>query len=71
MLQALIELAKRRSVHFLLAQIVSDQTNVIKAFQQVGFERKCTLDNFFMLPDGDLRDSVQMVLTLRKEHNEF
>lgn len=71
MLQALIELAKRRSLHFLLAQIVSDQTNVIKAFQQVGFERKSTLDNFFMLPDGDVRDSVQMVLTLRKEHNEF
>jgi L-amino acid N-acyltransferase YncA len=71
MLQAQIDLAKRRNLHFLMAQIVSDQTNVIKAFQQVGFERKCTLENYHMLPDGDLRDTVIVSLALRASRSEF
>jgi hypothetical protein len=29
------------------------------------------LENFFMLPDGDLRDVVQLVLRLRSVHDEF
>lgn len=71
MLHTLLELARRRSVFYLLAQIVSDQTNEIKAFEQAGFERKCTLDSFFMLPDGDLRDVVQLVYQVRAAQNEF
>lgn len=71
MIRALIDLARRRGLHYLLAQIVSDQTTVIKAFEQLGFERKCTMDNFFMFPDGELRDVAQMVLTLRPAGMEF
>jgi L-amino acid N-acyltransferase YncA len=71
MLQTLVDMAKRRQIHYILAQVVVDQTNEVKAFQQMGFERKCTMDNFFMLPDGDLRDVVQMVLRLRTVHDEF
>ncbi len=71
MIRALIDLARRRGLHYLLAQIVSDQTTVIKAFEQLGFQRKCTMDNFFMFPDGELRDVAQMVLTLRPAGTEF
>lgn len=71
MLQTLVDMAKRRHVHLILAQVVVDQTNEVKAFQQMGFERKYTLENFFMLPDGDLRDVVQLVLRLRAIHDEF
>lgn len=71
MLQTLVDMAKRRHVHYILAQVVTDQTNEVKAFQQMGFERKCTLDNFFMLPDGETRDVVQLILRLRTVHDEF
>lgn len=71
MIQTLIELGKRRSVHLILAEIVTDQANEIKAFQNVGFERKCTLDDFFMLPDGDMRDVAQLILRVRPKQDEF
>jgi len=71
MLQTLVDMGKRRHIHYVLAQVVVDQTNEVKAFQQMGFERKCNLENFFMLPDGDLRDVVQLVLRLRAVHDEF
>jgi L-amino acid N-acyltransferase YncA len=71
MIQTLIELARRRGLHFLHGQIVTDQASVIKAFQQMGFQIKCTLDNFFMMPDGDVRDTVLVVFKLMPERNEF
>jgi len=71
MLQALIELAKRRSLYLLEAQITTDQTNVIKAFQNLGFELKCVLDDYFMLPDGELRDVALLILRLRNTEGEF
>jgi L-amino acid N-acyltransferase YncA len=71
MIQTLIELARRRSLHYLTGQIVTDQASVIKAFQQMGFQIKCTLDNFFMMPDGDVRDTVLVVFKLMPERNEF
>jgi L-amino acid N-acyltransferase YncA len=71
MVQTHIELARRRGLHFIHGQIVTDQASVIKAFQQMGFQIKCTLDNFFMMPDGDLRDTVLVVFKLMPERNEF
>ncbi len=71
MLQALIELAKRRNIHLLEAHITTDETNVIKAFQNLGFELKCVLDDYFMLPDGELRDIALLILRLRNAEGEF
>lgn len=71
MLQALIDLAKRRSIYMLEAQIISDQTSVIKAFQNLGFELKCILEDYFMLPDGELKDIAHLILRLRDVGEEF
>jgi acetyltransferase len=70
-IQALIELAKKRSIHLLEVRIVSDHVNVIKAFQKLGFEPVCTFEDYFMLPDGEIRDVVHLVLRLRKTEDEF
>jgi acetyltransferase len=70
-LQALIELAKRRSIYLLEAQVVSDRVSDIKAFQKVGFESKCVFENYFMLPDGELADIVHLILPLRVVEEEF
>ncbi len=71
MIQALIDLAKRRNKYMIEAQIINEQASVIKAFQNLGFVRKCILDNYFILPDGELRDVAHLILRLRDSSEEF
>lgn len=71
MLLALSELAKRRSIYMIEAQIISDQTSVIKSFQKLGFELKCVLDDYFILPDGELRDVAHLILRLHDFGGDF
>ena len=70
-LQALIDLAKRRNLYLLEAEIPVDQTNVIKAFKNMGFEQKCNLDDYYMLPDGEFRDVAHLILHLRETGGDF
>lgn len=69
--QALIDVAKRRSLYLLEVQIVRDLASDIKAMQKVGFEAACTIEDYFMLPDGELRDVVLMTLRLKMPEGEF
>jgi acetyltransferase len=71
LLQSLIEIARRRSLYLLEAQIVTDQAPVIKAFRNLGFEQKCVLEDFFILPDGEPRDVAHLILRLRETGEEF
>lgn len=71
MIQALVDIAKRRSLYLLEVQIVSNLVNDIKALQKAGFTINCTIGDYFMLPDGELRDIVQLLMRLRAEEEEF
>jgi len=71
MLNALIDLARKQNLHTLIAEIVIDQTRVIKAFQRLGFTLRATFDDYFMLPDGDTRDVVVLMLCLRPRSDDF
>ena len=71
MIQALIDLAKRRNIYMIEARIINEQATVIRAFQNLGFVRKCILDNYFILPDGELRDVAHLILRLRDSTEEF
>lgn len=69
MLNALIELAKRRNLHILEVEVVNDQPEIIRAFQNVGFVLKSVSQEYFMLPDGELRDLTHLILRLRRQDN--
>jgi RimJ/RimL family protein N-acetyltransferase len=69
MLNALIELAKRRNLYILEVEVVNDQLEIIRAFQNVGFVLKSVSQEYFMLPDGELRDLTHLVLRLRRQDN--
>ncbi len=56
MLETMFELARWRDIHFLEAQIVADQTKVIKAFKRLGFEQQGLLEDYFMTPERETRD---------------
>jgi RimJ/RimL family protein N-acetyltransferase len=71
LIQGLIELAKRHNLFMLEVYIVSDQNHIIRAFQSAGFEPVCTYEDYFMLPDGDLRDVTHLVLRLRASDDAF
>jgi RimJ/RimL family protein N-acetyltransferase len=71
MLNKLIELARKQDLSTLIAEIVADQSKVIRAFQNLGFELRCTYDDYFMLPDGDMRDVAVLMYCLRPTVDEF
>ncbi|HLA96854.1 MAG TPA: GNAT family N-acetyltransferase [Anaerolineales bacterium] len=71
MLSTLIELARRQGLHTLVAEIVADQSKVVKAFQNLGFVLRCTFEDYFMLPDGDTRDVAILLHCLRPKVDEF
>jgi len=71
MLSTLIELARRQGLHTLVAEIVADQSKVIKAFQNLCFVLRCTFEDYFMLPDGDTRDVAILIYCLRPKLDEF
>jgi len=71
LLQGLVELAKRHNLYMIEAQIPSDQTPIIRSFQNLGFEPKTVFDDYFMLPDGDLRDVTHLILRLRASDDQF
>jgi len=70
-LQGLIDIARKRGLQFLEVEIVSDQSHMIKAFNNLGFETKSVLDDFYLFPDGSVRDLHLMVLTLQTHTHEF
>ena len=45
LLQGLVELAKRHNLYMVEAQIPSDQTPIIRSFQNLGFEPKTVFDD--------------------------
>ena len=71
LIQALIDIARKRSIHIVEAQVVTDHVEVIKALHKAGFETIATFDEYFMLPDGELRDVVHLALRLRKVEDDF
>ncbi|KAA3659053.1 MAG: GNAT family N-acetyltransferase [Chloroflexi bacterium] len=71
MLNTLIELARKQDLHMLVAEVVADQSKVIKAFQSLGFQLRCTFEDYFMLPNGETRDVAVLVLPLKMNIDEF
>ena len=71
MVRALIDLARKQELSILMAEIATEETKMIKAFESLGFKTQATLDDYFMLPDGDLHDVVLMTLPLRMQTEEF
>ncbi len=71
MLNTLIDLARRQGLRILVAEVVADQSKVIKAFQNLGFSLRCTFDDYFMLPDGETRDVAVLLLDLHPKTDLF
>ena len=71
MVRALVDIARKQDVKTLIAEIIAEQPKVVRAFEQVGFSSRCTLEDYFMYPDGDTSDVVLITMNLRPKSDEF
>lgn len=71
MSRTLIDLARKQGVNVLMAEVVADKSEVVKAFESLGFRPKATLDDHFMLPDGECRDVILLTMPLCPKSDEF
>ena len=71
MLKTLTELARREGLHWLQAEVFASQPKVIRAFEGLGFERQCVLEDYFMLPDGQTEDVVILLMRLLERGDVF
>ncbi len=67
MILEMCEVARKVGVEFLRAEVILDHVKVIKAFRRLGFELKCTLDDFFMRKDGVTHDVGLMMKRLTEQ----
>jgi L-amino acid N-acyltransferase YncA len=70
-IRVLVDFARRQGLAILTAEIIADKTKVIRAFEQIGFVSQCTLEDYFMFPDGDCSDVVLMTMCLKPRTDEF
>jgi L-amino acid N-acyltransferase YncA len=71
MLKTLIDLARKEGLHQLRAEVFASTPKVIRAFESLGFERGCALEDYFMLPDNKTEDIVLLMMKLLKRVDEF
>jgi len=71
MVRVLVDFARRQGLSLLVAEVTSDQPKVVHAFEQIGFKTRCTLEDYFMFPDGDRTDMVLMTMELKPRGEEF
>jgi len=71
MIKALIDIARKQGLGILQAEVIAEQTKVVKAFESLGFKSQAILDDYFLFPDGDSRDVVIMTMSLHAKTDEF
>jgi len=71
MIKALIDLGRKQGLGILLAEVIAEQTKIVRAFESLGFKSKAVLDDFYLFPDGESRDVVLMTMSLRTKTDEF
>jgi L-amino acid N-acyltransferase YncA len=71
MLKTLIELARKEGLHWLQAEVFASRPKIVRAFEELGFERKCVYEDYFMLPDGDTEDVVVLLMRLLERKGAF
>ncbi|MBI3167232.1 MAG: GNAT family N-acetyltransferase [Chloroflexi bacterium] len=71
MIRVLIDLARRQGMSIVIAEVIAEQTKVVRAFETLGFKSQTVLEDYFIFPDGETRDVVIMTMYLRSKTDEF
>jgi RimJ/RimL family protein N-acetyltransferase len=64
-------LAAQENLHWIRAEVVADQKQMIRALRNKGFQIRANLEDFFMRQDGVTHDMVLMMRALNQEPDEL
>ncbi|TAL16529.1 GNAT family N-acetyltransferase [bacterium] len=65
------EVARRLGLIFLKGEVLLDQIGLVKAFRRLGFDLRCTLDDYFIAPDDSTHDVTILLKRLVKVEYRF
>ena len=71
MLRSLIEIGRLAGLHQLYAEVLVMQPQIIKAFEDLGFQHEVTLSDYFMMDNGETLDMAILALQLVDKTGEF
>jgi acetyltransferase len=69
--RSVVDMARKQGIRIITGEIIAEHTKVVRAFEHLGFTSQCTLEDYFMFPDGDFTDVVLMTLYLTPHGDEF
>ena len=71
LIDELMLLAAQEDLHWIKAEVVVDQKQMIRALRNKGFQIRANLDDFFMRKDGMTHDVALMMRALNQEQDEL
>jgi RimJ/RimL family protein N-acetyltransferase len=71
LLDALMLLAAQENLHWIKAEVVFDQKQMVRALRNKGFQIRANIEDFFMRKDGMMHDMVLMMRAVDEKPNEF
>jgi len=71
MLSGLIDIARKLGLQQLIAEVVTNQVLIIKAFQNLGFKDEFIYRDYFMTPQGETLDVALLILRLVENPTTF
>lgn len=71
MTRAIIDMAHKQNARIIIAEVIAEQTKVVRAFEQLSFKTQCLLEDYFMGPDGETCDVAFMTFNLKPHSEEF
>ncbi|MBN1178370.1 MAG: GNAT family N-acetyltransferase [Anaerolineae bacterium] len=71
MMNSLVEIARRVGLQQLWAEIVTGQPQLIKGFEEMGFQHQVTLRDYFITSEGETLDMSIVVLPLVDKSGKF
>jgi RimJ/RimL family protein N-acetyltransferase len=71
MLSGLIDIARKMGLQQLIAEVVTNQVQVIKACQNLGLKEEFIYRDYFMTPQGETLDVALLVLRLVENPTTF
>ena len=71
LIKALVEVARRIGLQQIVAEIVSNQTQALKAFESLGFKREYQHTDFYLFHENETFDMIVYVLRLSPPPGQF
>ncbi len=71
MIKKIVEIARKFGLQQVVAEILAEDVNIIKAFQSVGFALKFVREDYWMTPDGATHDVAVLVMRLVRPKDVF